>query len=89
MAVIDSSRATLEQDLSSVFSTLYPLQALLSGALSLMEDYAGDDREGKIWSARELIELAGAKTAAMIAKEGEFHLFERIKALESMEVRHV
>ncbi len=88
MADKSLSGNTLADDVLSVVSLACPLQALLDGALSLLEEFEGEDREGKVWSARQFIEIALAKAGDIFATSDNLKVLERVKALEKGRLNH-
>ncbi len=82
MATSDSNRSTLAQDVADILGNAYPIKALLTGALSLLEEHVGGDQNGRVWSAKQLIELAVDKTADIYLQGDSLNVIERAKALE-------
>lgn len=79
---------TLENDVLSVIWHSYDIEALLHGALSLLEKFEGQDRDGYVFNARHIIEIAQQKTAQVYGDFDTKNVSERIKALEAVEVCH-
>lgn len=75
--------STLKQDIADVIRLSYPIEAILHGALSLLEGYLGDDENGDVFHALQLIELAEQKTKEIYLTGHQLKLEERAGVLET------
>ena len=82
------SNSTLTQDVSDVIGLSYPIEAILHGALSLMDGHLGDDRSGDMFHTRQLIEMAMSKNAKIYQDGDDKHIIERVKTFEAEGVSH-
>ncbi len=85
------SNSTLTQDVSDVIGLSYPIEALLTGALSLLDEYGDEngDGDGRLFHARQLIEMAMSKNAQIYHNGDDKHIIERVKTFEAEGVSHV
>ncbi len=80
------SNSNLAQDVNDIVSSSYQVESLLHGALSLLEQFDDDtavDGDGRLFHARQIIELAVSKTAEIYLTEDSKKIIERVKGLQS------
>lgn len=80
--------STLKQDIADVIRLSYPIEAMLHGALSLLEGYIGDDRNGDVFHAQQLIELAEQKAKEIYVTSDQLKIEKRAGELEAAGGRH-
>lgn len=85
------SNSTLTQDVNNVIALSFPIETLLIGALSLIDDYSieSNDEDGKLFHAQKLIEMATAKTKELYSICDQLRVLDRTRALEEAGERHV
>ena len=88
MAERDSTN-TLSQDVTDVVFHSYHIEAILAGALALLED-CDDELEAKdrVFNARQLIEIAKDKTAKIYLDADDLRIVSRAIKLEEAVVCH-
>lgn len=91
MAEMDSSSSNLTQDVRNVLALSYPIEAMLTGALSLIEAYRDENGNGdaSLFHAQQLVEMANAKAQEIYLTSDDMHIIERTKTLEAAGVSHV
>ena len=91
MAEMNSS-STLHDDVYSVINLSFPIEAILAGALSLLENSESsnaEDRREELFNAQQLVEIALGKVRQIYSDADDLNIRTRVKALESAEVSHV
>lgn len=85
-----NSSSTLSEDVASVISPSYQIEAILAGAASLLEEYVvnGPGDQGQMFNALQLVELAMDKAKQIYRGGDDLKISARIKALEGAEVCH-
>lgn len=83
MADINSttSAASIADDIRTAITPSYQVEALLQGALKLLEDHAGDDPE--IWAAVNILEAAFDSVKKIHAQYDDLNIGKRITALSA------
>ena len=87
-----NSSSTLHDDVSSVINLSFPIEAILAGALSLLENSESsnaEDRREELFNAQQLVEIALDKVRQIYSDADDLNIRARVKALESAEVSHV
>lgn len=81
MADINSTTtASIADDILTAITPSYQVEALLRGALKLLEEHAGDDPE--ILAAVNIIEVAFVSVKEIYTQYDELNIGKRITALE-------
>lgn len=82
MADINSttSAASIADDILTAITPSYQVEALLRGALKLLEDHTGDDPE--IWAAANIIEVAFDSVKKVYTQYDDLNIGKRVTALE-------
>ena len=86
-----NSSSTLSEDVTSIISLSYQIEAILAGAASLLEEHvlnAPGDRQGQMFNALQLVELAAGKAKQIYCGGDDLKISARLKALEVAEVCH-
>ncbi len=86
-----NSSSTLSEDVTNVISLSYKIEAILAGAASLLEEHVLNEpgeRQGQIFSALQLVELAMGKAKQIYCGGDDLKVSARIKALEGAVVCH-
>lgn len=87
-----NSSSTLHADVSNVINLSYPIEAILAGALALIENSKSsnaEDRMEEIFNAQQLVEIALDKVRQIYSDADDLNIRTRVEALESAEVSHV
>ena len=86
-----NSSSTLSEDFESIISLSYPIEAILAGAASLLEEHvlnAPGESQGQMFNALQLVELAMGKAKQIYSGCDDLRIKTRIKALQGTEVCH-
>lgn len=79
----ENENTTFRADLEAVIHPVFALKAMLQGAECLLEGYAGEDREGVVWAAREIVREATIKAESIYMRCDDLDIYRHADELEA------